>query len=105
LTFRIPHFAFELGGPPKIFEEIGVAFFGFGSDNIYARRTARYPNTGFEIIVPGLGLLLGADPLADRPISLSARRAFSFVRKPGFTPRAEYAWRTKFCTLRSSFCI
>ena len=29
-----------------------------------------------EIIVPGLGLLLEQSPLADRPISLSARRAF-----------------------------
>jgi hypothetical protein len=36
------------------------------------------PNTGVEIIVPGLGLLFEQNPLADRPISLSARRAFSF---------------------------
>jgi len=33
------------------------------------------PNTGVEIKVPGLGMLLQQDPLADRPISLSARRA------------------------------
>ncbi len=35
-----------------------------------------YPNTGFEIFVPGLGLLLEQNPLADRPISLSVRRVF-----------------------------
>jgi hypothetical protein len=34
------------------------------------------PNTGVEIIVPGLGLLFEQYPLADRPISLSACRAF-----------------------------
>jgi hypothetical protein len=37
-----------------------------------------HPNTGFEIFVPGLGLLLEQYPLADRPISLSARRALFF---------------------------
>ena len=31
-----------------------------------------------EINVPGLGLLFEQNPLADRPISLGARRAFSF---------------------------
>ena len=39
--------------------------------------------------MPGLGLLLEQNPLADRPISLGVRRAFAFsglVRKPGFAP-------------------
>lgn len=31
-----------------------------------------------EIFVPGLGMLTEQNPLADRPISLSARRAFLF---------------------------
>ena len=33
-----------------------------------------------EIFVPGLGLLSEQNPLADRPISLGARRAFSFSK-------------------------
>ncbi len=45
-----------------------------------------HPNTGIEILVPGLGLLNEQYPLADRPISLSARRALFLVRKPGFAP-------------------
>ena len=45
------------------------------------------PNTGVEIIVPGLGLLLEQYPLADRPISLSARRALSFGQEAGIRTR------------------
>jgi hypothetical protein len=38
-----------------------------------------HPNTGVEIIVPGLGLLLEQNPLADRPISFErSPRIFIF---------------------------
>src|ERR1051325_9615861 len=48
------------------------------------RRSSSHPHTGVEIFVPGLGLLFEQYPLADRSISLGARRAF-FI-SPAHTP-------------------
>jgi hypothetical protein len=45
--------------------------------NLVRATNSSYPNTGIEIFVPGLGLLSEQNPLADRPISLGVRRAFS----------------------------
>ena len=43
-----------------------------------------HPNTGFEILVPGLGLLSEQNPLADRPISFErSPRIFIFCNGSG----------------------
>ena len=47
----------------------------------FSRATnSSHPNTGVEILEPGLGLLLEQNPLADRPISIErSLRIFIFI--------------------------